>query len=156
MNQNSCIYIDPTIQRPDEAYTVSVTECFHRAVGPLPLSPAWDEAIRRENAGRVSMELAVQDGPPKDRRLRGVSEGKPILSCELGPSGVSPNQRSRWKKCLLAAKTCLTYAFVTSNGSWCMGIKGEMSGTVCVTFTWYMYIYGLFIAFVSFVVCSLF
>ena len=21
-----------------------------------------------------------------------------------------------------------------------MGIKGEMSGTVCVTFTWYMYI----------------
>ena len=41
-----------------------------------------------------------------------------------------------------------------SNGSWCMGIKGEMSGTVCVTFTWYMYIYQLFIAFVCFVVCS--
>ena len=29
----------------------------------------------------------------------------------------------------------------SSNGSWCMGIKGEMSGTVCVTFTWDMYIY---------------
>ena len=29
----------------------------------------------------------------------------------------------------------------TSNGSWCMGIKGEMSGTVCVIFTWDMYIY---------------
>ena len=43
----------------------------------------------------------------------------------------------------------------TSNGSWCMGIKGEMSGTVCVTFTWYMYIYELIIAFVCFVVCSL-
>ena len=43
----------------------------------------------------------------------------------------------------------------TSNGSWCMGIKGEMSGTVCVTFTWYMYIYEVFIAFVCFVVCSL-
>ena len=43
----------------------------------------------------------------------------------------------------------------TSNGSWCMGIKGEMSGTVCVTFTWHMYIYELFIAFVCFVVCSL-
>ena len=42
----------------------------------------------------------------------------------------------------------------TSNGSWCMGIKGEMSGTVCVTFTWYMYIYELFIAFVFF--CCLF
>ena len=44
---------------------------------------------------------------------------------------------------------------VTSNGSWCMGIKGEMSGTVCVTFTWYMYIYELFTAFVCFVICSL-
>ena len=43
----------------------------------------------------------------------------------------------------------------TSNGSWCMGIKGEMSGTVCVTFTWYMCIYELFIAFVCFGVCSL-
>ena len=30
---------------------------------------------------------------------------------------------------------------LTSNGSWCMGIKGEMSGTVCVTFTWDIYIY---------------
>ena len=38
-----------------------------------------------------------------------------------------------------------------------MGIKGEMSGTVCVKFTWdmYIYIYELFIAFVSFVVFSL-
>ena len=43
----------------------------------------------------------------------------------------------------------------TSNASWCMGIKSEMSGTVCVTFTWYMYRYELFIAFVCFVVCSL-
>ena len=47
------------------------------------------------------------------------------------------------------------HSIETSNGSWCMGIKGEMSGTVCVTFTWYMYIYELFIAFVCFVVCSL-
>ena len=29
----------------------------------------------------------------------------------------------------------------TSNGSWCIGIKGEMSGTVCVTFTRDIYIY---------------
>ena len=47
------------------------------------------------------------------------------------------------------------YTGATSNGSWCMGIKGEMSGTVCVTFTWYMYIYELFIAFVCFVISSL-
>ena len=40
-----------------------------------------------------------------------------------------------------------------SNGSWCMGIKGEMSHLheICI----YIYIYELFIAFVSFVVCSL-
>ena len=35
---------------------------------------------------------------------------------------------------------------MTSNGSWCMGIKGEMSGTVCVTLR-YVYIYD-FLAFV--------
>ena len=34
---------------------------------------------------------------------------------------------------------------VTSNGSWCMGIKGEMSGTVCVTFTWDIYILYIYI-----------
>ena len=33
---------------------------------------------------------------------------------------------------------------VTSNRSWCMGIKGEMSGTVCVTFTWDMYIWVVY------------
>ena len=49
----------------------------------------------------------------------------------------------------------LVIQILTSNGSWCMGIKGEMSGTVCVTFTWYMYIYELCIALVCFVVCSL-
>ena len=48
----------------------------------------------------------------------------------------------------------IIFTLQTSNGSWCMGIKGEMSGTVCVTFTWYMYIYELFIAFVCFVVWS--
>ena len=40
-----------------------------------------------------------------------------------------------------SADAISSYVSVTSNGSWCMGIKGEMSGTVCVTFTWYMYIY---------------
>ena len=35
----------------------------------------------------------------------------------------------------------LQYKLHTSNGSWCIGIKGEMSGTVCVTFTWDIYIY---------------
>ena len=57
---------------------------------------------------------------------------------------------------IVNADVC-THEIITSNGSWCIGIKGEMSGTVCVTFTWdiYIYIYELFIAFVCFVVCSL-
>ena len=35
----------------------------------------------------------------------------------------------------------MAWLSITSNGSWCMGIKGDMSGTVCVTFTWDTYIY---------------
>ena len=35
----------------------------------------------------------------------------------------------------------ISLQYPTSNGSWCIGIKGEMSGTVCVTFTWDIYIY---------------
>ena len=42
--------------------------------------------------------------------------------------------------CNIISLECL-YVIITSNGSWCIGIKGEMSGTVCVTFTWDMYIY---------------
>ena len=42
----------------------------------------------------------------------------------------------------------------TSNGSWCMGIKGEMSGTVCVTFRWDMYIY-IWVVYSLCLVCDL-
>ena len=35
----------------------------------------------------------------------------------------------------------MAWLSITSNGSWCMGIKGDMSGTVCVTFKWDTYIY---------------
>ena len=52
--------------------------------------------------------------------------------------------------CIFASKWSVKGSYIitwhvttlgTSNGSWRMGIKGEMSGTVCVTFTWDMYIY---------------
>ena len=43
----------------------------------------------------------------------------------------------------------------TSNGSWCIGIKGEMSGTVCVTFTWDIYIY-IWVAYSFCLFCCLF
>ena len=45
--------------------------------------------------------------------------------------------RHRQESCGLPSVKMMT----TSNGSWCIGIKGEMSGTVCVTFTWDIYIY---------------
>ena len=54
------------------------------------------------------------------------------------------------------ANQCEPQAIPTSNGSWCMGIKGECPARfvshlheICIN------IYELFIAFVSFVVCSL-
>ena len=54
----------------------------------------------------------------------------------LGASRVKP-------VCIyIPASTDVVWRHVTtSNGSWCIGIKGEMSGTVCVTFTCDMYIY---------------
>ena len=45
---------------------------------------------------------------------------------------------------IMAVGVCLSRGHFTlkqATGFWCMGIKGEMSGTVCVTFTWDMYIY---------------
>ena len=48
-----------------------------------------------------------------------------------------------WSNCNLIKTFIKTFLMCkdTSNGSWCIGIKGEMSGTVCVTFTWDIYIY---------------
>ena len=37
-----------------------------------------------------------------------------------------------------------------------MGIKGEMSGTVCVTFTWDMYIYNVWVVYSFCLFCCLF
>ena len=62
------------------------------------------------------------------------ADGLALLSANLGHQGDSTGCHWRcWKLPSISP--------VTSNGSWCMGIKGEMSGTVCVTFTWDMYIY---------------
>ena len=58
--------------------------------------------------------------------------------------------KSWWTNIWVAKMLMWHHCNVTSNGSWCMGIKGEMSGTVCVTFTWDIYIYELFIVFVFF------
>ena len=47
----------------------------------------------------------------------------------------------QWKTLVIWAHDPNELNVWTSNGSWCIGIKGEMSGTVCVTFTWDIYIY---------------
>ena len=53
-------------------------------------------------------------------------------------SFIRPSMPSVWKS---MDHTKIVQKRKTSNGSWCIGIKGEMSGTVCVTFTWDIYIY---------------
>ena len=74
------------------------------------------------------------------------------LEAELDEAGAEEGEEEKGEE---EEEEVWHYSTVTSNGSWCIGIKGEMSGTVCVTFTWDIYIYELFIAFVCFVVCSL-
>ena len=45
------------------------------------------------------------------------------------------SQRITTTKHSKAKTVCIfLWIYCTSNGSWCIGIKGEMSGTVCVTF----------------------
>ena len=41
----------------------------------------------------------------------------------------------------LLARSWYTSMEQATGLAWCMGIKGEMSGTVCVTFTWDTYMY---------------
>ena len=70
----------------------------------------------------------------------GVMTTPVVSGCHWGPNGFHMPPRD----IQLVDTSChrgLLISAMTSNGSWCMGIKGEMSGTVCVTFTWYMYIY---------------
>ena len=73
------------------------------------------------------------------------SEWKWHISMKWNSSSNSPVVQWRQTLCWrgMYGRTCLPASMLipTSNGSWCMGIKGEMSGTVCVTFTWDMYIY---------------
>ena len=89
----------------------SLNVVFHVGLNKLLTKPAYD--------------VTVMD----DLALGGAS----LLSAHYVPVYL---KQSCWHKFVDAAKTDRT-----SNGYWCMGIKGEMSGTVCVTFTWDMYIY---------------
>ena len=50
----------------------------------------------------------------------------------------------QWRQRLIDADCLASMPWATGNGSWCMGIKGEMSGTVFVTFTWDMYIWFVY------------
>ena len=64
-------------------------------------------------------------------------------------------QKSSWRDNIFRMRylVLMRYKVVTSNRSWCMGIKGEMSGTVCVTFTWDMYIYIWVVSSLCFFCC---
>ena len=88
-------------------------------------------------------------GAPTSAHIEVISLG----SCKcIGPTLDSSNIGTRQRRYkLITAETTIVsdysdvimsvMVYQTSNESWCMGIKGEMSGTVCVTFTWDMYIY---------------
>ena len=89
----------------------SLNVVFHVSLNKLLNKPAYD--------------VTVMD----DLALGGAS----LLSAHYVPVYL---KQSCWHKFVDDAKTDRT-----SNGSWCIGIKGEMSGTVCVTFTWDIYIY---------------
>ena len=84
----------------------------------------------------------------------GVQDTKLDLCCHHNAWGiVIQADATQTGKCCDPLEHLITLH--TSNGSWCMGIKGEMSGTVCVTFTWDMYIY-IWVAYSLCFFCCLF
>ena len=111
----------------------------------------WTFTTPRWRCGSILLP-SLNAGVPEPT---GESQGANYQYSNIGSdNGLAPSRRRAGDKSL-SEPMVVSLLTHTSNGSWCMGIKGEMSGTVCVTFTWYMYIYELFIAFVCFVVCSL-
>ena len=141
-----CVSVSPIIK--------SFPECFFVHL----LIPVWgqiqsskDEFFSEKNfyspqTARVKYIFIGQQQIPKWAPFASRGTVNQIAGQVLEPAWSILGIRSHGPKTLDIAPKC-----GTSNGSWCMGIKGEMSGTVCVTFIWYMYIYELFIAFV----CSL-
>ena len=96
---------------------------------------------------RLSKRLSKQSGrrwfetPSRSlwRQSNDVSDFQCVRKCVFCTSSFVLS----WQQAPVVISNCFRIATTdwTSNGSWCMGIKGEMSGTVCVTFTWDMYIY---------------
>ena len=83
---------------------------------------------RRGNSSELAMEVRLSCSDPSIYEDFGARSRYPEY-CRMQLLFLA------WDTCFLAPKA------LTSNGSWCMGIKGETSGTVCVTFTWDMYIH---------------
>ena len=86
--------------------------------------------------------------------LKYIISWQPSWLASISPTGLTlqVNRLEHWLATLIVESTQVRmpegllvpgrYNIIeTSNGSWCMGIKGEMSATVCDTFTWDMYIY---------------
>ena len=142
----------PLLKFSATSQTLSLRHPTHAATSdPLVAQRLWNRSSRAQDGRSPSRSLWVATIPST------VNTAQNIHDFALWYSRFSVD-------CLLAAPRVVGAAFLmlkcissyldcqydsqsiekcskTSNGSWCMGIKGEMSGTVCVTFTWDMYIY---------------
>ena len=92
--------------RPGDSF---VPACLTRTAGIIWLLP-----VSLKYPWTISIKLAI------------------ILSCELGPSRVSPNQCSWWKHAFFITKTCLTFTFVMQQP---FGIPSWNLGT-CIFVAW--------------------
>ena len=116
-------------------------------------SSGWGEHLRRYRANYDitamafpchDVTISCTEPSASKQRSNELLLGNSILEIQSGcrdmsnpfKTGIEPNFHSPW---LFSSMDFVNE--YTSNGSWCIGIKGEMSGTVCVTFTWDIYIY---------------
>ena len=106
------------------------------------LSGPWTHAAKYRHTG-INQHLRWMDqgrypGPIKvwkdNFEKNQVSMGTHLLLSKI------QNTIPLWNVCKITKWMCRSDKYVPwhwlpSNGSWCIGIKGGMSGTVCVTFT---------------------
>ena len=115
-----------------------------------PSYVAWMEFWKVSTSQAAA--VAVEPGKKTTKSLvtQGDVTNKASVMPQSSPAALKPEKNSRFDPFLACQRAKnvamgLNKKFLnthqTSNGSWCIGIKGEMSGTVCVTFTWDIYIY---------------
>ena len=96
-------------------------------------------------ARNVKSTLISRSG--KSQKLPNIEKSRKVIECiwlKKCSQALRPNKRILITRLCFVPVWLYQPIYLTSNGSWCMGIKGEMSGPVCVTFIWYMYIWVVY------------